>query len=171
MAYQQALRLRLRPERPWREHERLYTDLFADPAVAATLWPGRLGGVRTAEQASAMLSADIGHWREQSFGPWVFFEATSGVFVGRGGLRRTTVADRQCVEVLYAVRPDAWGRGYATEMATVAVAHARRLELTDIVGFTLTTNTASRRVLEKAGIRFDEQTFEHADLPHLLGRF
>lgn len=171
MAYQEAVRLRLRPERPWREHERLYIDLFADPAVSATLWPGALGGVRTAEQALEVLSADIGHWREESFGPWVFYEASTGVFVGRGGLRRRTVADRECVEVLYAVRSDAWGQGYATEMATVALAHAQRLGLADVVGLTTTRNIASRRVMEKAGIRFEEQTFEHAGLPHLLGRF
>ena len=170
MAYQQAIRLRLRPERPWREHERLYIDLFADPAVAATLWPTAMGGPRTAEQASEMLSADIAHWQDEQFGPWVFFEASTGVFVGRGGLRRTTLASRECVEVLYAVRSDAWGQGYATEIACVAVAHARRLGLTNVVGFTTTANVASRRVLESAGMRMEEHPFEHAGLPHWLGR-
>jgi ribosomal-protein-alanine N-acetyltransferase len=170
MAYQQAIRLRLRPERPWREHERLYIDLFADPAVAATLWPGALGGARTPEQSAEMLRADIDHWRDERFGPWVFYETATGMFVGRGGLCRTTVAGRRCVEVLYAVRSDVWGRGYATEMATVAVAHARRLGLADVVGFTAAANCASRRVLERVGMRFDEGPFEHAGLPHSLGR-
>lgn len=170
VAYQQAVRLRLGPERPWREHERLYIDLFADPAVAATLWPGSLGGPRTAAQATEMLSADIAHWREERFGPWVFFEKTTGVFVGWGGLRRTTLAGEECVEVLYAVRSDVWGRGYATEIASVAVAHARRLGLTDVVGFTTTANVASRRVLEKSGLRFDEYQFEHSGITHWLGR-
>ena len=171
VAYRQAIRPRLRPERPWREHERLYVDLFSDPAVAVTLWPGELGGARTAEQAAEILGADIAHWRQERFGPWVFYETASGVFVGRGGLRRTMVKGRRCVEVLYAVRPDAWGRGYASEMAMVAVAHARRLGLTEVVGYTTITNDASRRVLEKSGMRFDEKdTFEYAGLPHLLGR-
>jgi [ribosomal protein S5]-alanine N-acetyltransferase len=170
VASSRVIRLRLRAQRPWREHERLYADLFADPAVAATLWPGTLGGVRTREQSRGILDADIEHWLQERFGPWVFFEA-GGMFVGRGGLRRTTVAGRDCVEVLYAVRSDAWGRGYATEIAMLAVAHARRLGLTDIVGFTMTANLASRRVLEKAGMRFDErETFEYAGLTHWLGR-
>lgn len=169
--HQQAIRLRLRPQRPWREHERLYCDLFGDPAVATTLWPGALGGARSMEQSADILDADISHWRETQFGPWVFFEASTGVFIGRGGLRHTTVAGRECVEVLYAVRADAWGRGYATEMAMVAVAQARRLELNDIVGFTTTTNQASRRVLEKAGMQFDErEMFEYAGMTHWLGR-
>jgi RimJ/RimL family protein N-acetyltransferase len=170
VAYRQAVRLRLRPERPWREHERLYIDLFADPAVAATLWPGTLGGPRAPEQTAQMLSEDIAHWREERFGPWVFFEASTGMFVGRGGLRRTTLAGNECVEVLYAVRSDAWGRGYASEIACVAVAHARRLGLTDLVGLTTTANAASRRVMEKSGMRIDDDVIEHASLPHWLGR-
>ncbi len=171
MASRQAIRLRLRAERPWREHEHLYVDLFRDSAVAATLWPGELGGVRSAEQAAEILGADIAHWRAERFGPWVFYETASGVFVGRGGLRRTTVDGRTCVEVLYAVRSDVWGRGYATEMARVAIAHARHLGLTEVVGFTMRSNEASRRVLEKSGMRFDERdSFDYAGLSHLLGR-
>ena len=159
----------LRSERPWQEHARLYRDLFADPAVAATLWPGALGGPRSERQATAILAADIAHWQERSFGPWVFFETTTGVFVGRGGLRAADVAGRECVELLYAVRSDAWARGYGTEMARLAVAHARRLGLADVVGFTATTNHASRRVLENVGVRF-ESFFDRAGLPHWLGR-
>jgi ribosomal-protein-alanine N-acetyltransferase len=71
--------------------------------------------------------------------------------------------------VLYAVHPDLWGRGYATELARAAVERARELALTELVGFTLTTNLASQRVLQKAGLRF-ERTIEHARLPHWFGR-
>jgi RimJ/RimL family protein N-acetyltransferase len=73
------------------------------------------------------------------------------------------------VEVLYAVRSDARGRGYATEIAMVTIAHAHRLGLAEIVGLTATTNGPSRRVLESAGMRF-EAIVEHAGLPHWLGR-
>jgi RimJ/RimL family protein N-acetyltransferase len=159
----------LRCERPWLEHLALYRDLFRNPAIASALWPGALGGPRTERQARELLSADIHHWEERHFGPWVFFEQTTGVFVGRGGLRGTTIAGAECVEVLYAVRPDAWGRGYATEMARLAVAEGRRLGLGDVVGIAATSNLASRRVLEKAGLRV-EATVEHAGLPHWLGR-
>jgi RimJ/RimL family protein N-acetyltransferase len=160
---------KLRRERPWQEHASLYRDLFADPAVARALWPGKLGGPRSAGQASEMLTDDIRHWQEQSFGPWVFFELASGMFVGRGGLRRSSIAGGNCVEVLYAVRSDAWGEGYATEMATLAVGQARELGLAELLAWTATTNGASWRVLEKVGMRF-EAIVEHAGLPHRLGR-
>jgi RimJ/RimL family protein N-acetyltransferase len=99
----------------------------------------------------------------------VFFEANTSMFVGRGGLRATSVGGEECVEVLYAVRSDAWGRGYATEMATLAVACARRLELSEVVGFTAVSNRASRHVLEKVGMRI-ESRFERAGVDHWLGR-
>ena len=170
VATPQTIKLRLRYERPWLEHGQLYADLFADPAVAEALWPGALGGPRTRDQAIELLRADIEHWRREGFGPWVCCERATGVFVARGGLRRTTVRERPCVELLYAVRSDAWGLGYASEIAAAALAHAHKLGLTDLVGFTLTTNAASRRVLQKVGMRFEGETFEHAGLPHLLGR-
>jgi [ribosomal protein S5]-alanine N-acetyltransferase len=160
---------RLRAQQPWREHESLYRDLFADPAVASTLWPGKLGGARNARQSREILSADIEHWQDASFGPWVFFETTSGLFVGRGGLRRCRLAGEDSVEVLYAVRSDAWGDGYASEMAALAVAHARHLGLPQIVGFTAATNRASQRVLEKVGITLSDR-FQLAGVPHLFGR-
>jgi [ribosomal protein S5]-alanine N-acetyltransferase len=159
----------LRNERPWLEHLSLYRDLFSDPAVALVLWPGALGGPRSEDQIAEILSADIGHWHELGFGPWVFFERTSGLFVGRGGLRRSSIAGKECVEVLYALRPDAWGRGYATEIALLAIGESRRIGLDEVHGLVAPHNLASRRVLEKAGIRF-ETTVEHGGLPHLLGR-
>ena len=100
----------LRAERPWLEHADLYRRLFADPAVAATLWPGSLGGPRRPEQAIEILAADIIHWQTAGFGPWAFFELSTGAFVGRGGLRRSRVAGEDCVELLYALLPGVWGR-------------------------------------------------------------
>jgi RimJ/RimL family protein N-acetyltransferase len=160
---------KLRPERPWREHERLYRDLFADPAVAAVLWPREAPVLAAERHAREILGADIHHWQERSYGPWVFFEVATGMFVGRGGLRRSTIAGSECVEVLYALRHDAWGRGYGTEIAVLAVEQARRLGISEVVGVTATSNRASQRVLEKTGMRLQERV-DHAGLPHLLGR-
>jgi [ribosomal protein S5]-alanine N-acetyltransferase len=161
-------RRRLRYERPWQEHLPLYRDLFADPAVARMLWPAGAPGASLEERGQAVLADDIRHWHERSFGPWAFFAADSGLFIGRGGLRTTTVAGRQCVEVAYAVRPEEWGHGYATEMATVSVVHARKLGLTEVVGLSATGNRASLRVLEKCGMHY-ERTVQRAGMPHWLG--
>jgi len=99
---------RLRYERPWQEHLALYRDLFADPAVARMLWPAGSAGQPPEDRGQAVLAEDIRHWQERSFGPWAFFAGDTGLFVGRGGLRTTTVAGRECVEVAYAVRSEEW---------------------------------------------------------------
>jgi len=160
---------RLRGERTQGEHAPLYAELFGDADVAATLWPPPLGGPRTREQAGRLLAGDIDHWDRVGFGPWVFFEARRGGFIGRAGLRRTEIGGRPSVEVLFALCPEAYGEGYATEMAVKAVDSARALGLPEVCGFTLTTNVAARRVLEKAGLR-RERVLEHAGLPHWFGR-
>jgi len=160
---------RLRGERPRRDHAALYAQLFGSDDVAATLWPPPHGGARSPEQAHELLAQDVAHWDSEGFGPWLFFEAAGARFAGHAGLRCGTVGGAPSVEVLYAVSPDRWGRGYASEMAFAAVDRARALGLPGVVGYTLTTNHASQRVLEKAGLRF-ERTLDHAGLPHWFGR-
>ncbi len=74
------------------------------------------------------------------------------------------------VEVAYAVVADRWGQEFATEMAEAAVDVALRiLKLTSVVAFTLPSNKASRRVMEKIGFSY-EREFVYADLPHVLYR-
>lgn len=158
----------LRGERPVAAHASGYAELFGEPAVAATLWPDELGGPRTPEQAREILAEDIAHWERAGFGPWAWFERASGRFAGRGGLEETPVGGGG-VEVLYALVPACWGRGYATEVAVAAVARAREVGLGEVMGFTLTTNLSSQRVLQKAGMRY-ERVIEHAGRPHWLGR-
>jgi ribosomal-protein-alanine N-acetyltransferase len=156
-------------ERPRRGHAGHYVELFAEERVAATLWPGPGGGPRTAEQARAILRGDIEHWRRLAFGPGPFFTASAREFVGRGGLASTSAAGVQEIELLYAVRPELWGQGHAGRIAALSLQRARALGLSEVVGHTLLTNIASRRVLERAGFAF-ERVIEHAGLPHWYGR-
>ena len=63
-----------------------------------------------------------------------------------------------------------WGRGLASEMAAALLrSGGDGLAPGGIVAFTLTTNGASRRVMEKLGFRF-ERDIIHAGLPHVLNR-
>jgi ribosomal-protein-alanine N-acetyltransferase len=156
---------RLRGEPPSAQHLEALAVLWGDPAVAAWLWPGQLGGPRTGEQVAAMLAEELEHWRRHGFGMWVFYERASGALVGCGGLRRGDGG----VEVLYSLVSPQWGRGYATEIAQAAVAAAAALGLAEVVGYALPANVASLRVLTKAGLRFEGQ-IERAGLTHLLGR-
>ena len=156
---------RLSAERVREGHFELLVGLFQDPRVAATL-----GGPITVIEAKDRLEENDRHWNVNGFGFWVFHDKRSGVFVGRGGLRRVRIEGVFETEIAYAVASDDWDRGLATEMADAIVDIAfRKLNLADLVAFTLPTNMASRRVMEKVGFRY-ERDIQHAGLPHVLYR-
>jgi RimJ/RimL family protein N-acetyltransferase len=144
--------------------------LFGDPLVAATLWPGALGGPRTRAQVEAMVDDYLAHWARHGYGPWVFFDRDTGELVARGGLRRTVVAGHEETEVGWAVASSWWGRGLATEVGHAGVvAGFHEVGLPELVSFTLPDNLASRRVMEKVGFTYERDT-DHAGLPHVLYR-
>lgn len=112
----------------------------------------------------------LGCWDRDGFGWWVARNRTDGRFAGRGGLRRMRVLDRDEIELGYGFVPEFWGRGMATELATASVQVGFGfLGAKEIVTFTLPTNLASRRVMQKAGFQYDRD-FEYLKLPHVLYR-
>jgi len=145
-----------------------FDDLHAmhtDPRVMATL-----GGVRSRAATQRVLDGLMADWATDAFGYWLARDRASGRFAGRGGLRRVVLEGRPEVEVGYAFLPEYWGRGLATELAreSIRVGFAE-LGLPELVCFTLPTNHASQRVMERAGFRHVGDTV-WADLPHVLYR-
>ena len=148
-------------------------SLYQDPQVAETL-----GGLRTDEWIAERLAFELGHWTAHGFGAWVFVERGSGEFVGRGAVRHAQIAgmgllDGDQIELGYALRPEHWGRGLATEMAGAMVTVARdELCLPELAAWTLTTNRASQQVLEKTGFVY-QRDFEYRGVaaPLLLAGF
>jgi ribosomal-protein-alanine N-acetyltransferase len=81
----------------------------------------------------------------------VIVETASGEVVGtlRLGLREPGVAD-----IGYAIRPDRWSRGFATEAAGALLAALRlRLALRQVWATVDPDNAASLRVMQKLGFR------------------
>jgi [ribosomal protein S5]-alanine N-acetyltransferase len=139
--------------------------LDTDAEVMATL-----GGVRSENETWEYLRAGLEHWERNGFGTWVFRARESGEVIGTATLRRVEIEGRDEVEVGYRVAAAWWGRGIATEMARALVGVARdRLGLEEVVAFTLPHNIASRRLMEKAGFRY-QRDIEWARLPHVLYR-
>ena len=156
---------RLSAERLRPEHFGELDRLHRDQRVMATL-----GGLRSAAETRRQLRRNLGHWSRHGFGIWMFHARSDGRFTGRAGLRHVKVGGGAEIELLYALRPEAWGRGLATEMAEAILAIGfGDLGLAELVCFTLTTNLASKRVMEKAGFIY-ERDVTYADLPHVLYR-
>lgn len=156
---------RLRLDRPSWTDLPSYVQMNADPEVMATL-----KGVRSAEETGEIFARLIDHWDRFGFGWYTVRDRSSGRFVGRGGLRHVVIAGLDEVEIGYGFLAPCWGRGLATELASrCARVGFEALGLRSLVCFTLPTNLASRRVMEKAGFHFECET-EYADLPHVLYR-
>jgi ribosomal-protein-alanine N-acetyltransferase len=154
---------RLRPE-----HAPEQLQLLRDPRVTATLWP------RTEPPSEADvldgLTFKLEHWERYGFGMWLLRDRETGEMVGRGGLQYTYTAGLNDVEAGWAIIPERWGQGLATELAHACVEVGfEQLGLLEIVAFTLPTNVASRRVMEKSGFEY-EREIVHAGLPHVLYR-
>ena len=73
--------------------------------------------------------------------------------IGHGGLNY--VPEFAETEVLWALHPDAWGKGYATEMARAALAYGfDTLGLNLIFAITLPDNHASQAVMKRLGLTY-----------------
>jgi ribosomal-protein-alanine N-acetyltransferase len=156
---------RLRGERIGPEHEDALLTVLGDPRVGATL-----GGTMTREEVRALIGRDAEHWDEHGFGCWTFFDRETGAVIARGGISHADVEGDDEIEVAWAVAPDRWGQGYATELGAASVDVAfGRLGLPRLVSFTLVDNASSRRVMEKLGFEYVREIV-HADLPHVLYR-
>jgi [ribosomal protein S5]-alanine N-acetyltransferase len=141
------------------------TRMHLDPRVMDTL-----GGIRSPEVTHDWLARQLTHWQQYGFGLWLAYDRATGRFAGRGGLHHVEIDGRDEIEVGYALLPDSWGRGLATELARESIRVAFDvLYLPEIVCFTLTTNGASQRVMQKAGFRY-ERDLLYKDLPHVLYR-
>jgi [ribosomal protein S5]-alanine N-acetyltransferase len=158
---------RLRGRRPEPGDLPDYVRIFTDSRVDEDLWPADL---RTPDRVAEILKASIEHWDRWGFGAWTVLERSSERIVGRVGLEYTSKFGHPEVEVEWFIDPDAWGRGYATEMAEEAVRAAfTTLGLDTLISYTTPDNTASRAVMEKLGMTY-ERDVENAGLPHVLYR-
>jgi [ribosomal protein S5]-alanine N-acetyltransferase len=163
---------RLLAERLGSQHFADLSRMHHDPRVMKTLAPAGHpnGGMLSDEETRRFLDKDAAHWEQYGYGLWALRANSDGRFVGRAGLRHTQVGGTDEVELAYALVADAWGQGFATEIAGALVGLGfDQLGLATIVCFTLTTNRASQRVMQKAGFRY-ERDLIHAGLPHVFYR-
>ncbi len=131
----------------------LLVDLDADPDVMRYV----TGGEPTprAEITDDVLPAFL-RYREQGsgWGFWAVEERATGEFVGWFHLRPHRGGPSVDPELGYRLRTRYWGLGYATEGSRALVDTAfRDLGARRVYAETMAVHEASRRVMEKAGLR------------------
>jgi len=153
-------RLRLRQWRP--ADYGPFADLNADPRVME-FFPSVLTRAEsdgTADRCAAFV-------RERGWGPWAVELRRMGQFIGLVGLHvpSSALPFSPCVEVLWRLAFEHWGKGLASEAARAAVdVGFRSVGLEEIVAFTAIQNRRSHAVMVRLGMQ-PSGTFEHPELP------
>ena len=115
-----------------------------------------------ADRNEAGLAAD-------GFGLWALEVRGGPAFVGFTGIWRLPATNPHAgkVEVGWRLARTAWGNGYATEAAAVAVAYGFEVVgLDEVVSMTAAVNASSRAVMERLGMTRDTaDDFNHPAVP------
>lgn len=155
-------------------------ELDSDPDVTHYI----TGGVPTSreEVEREILPAFLRYYeRGDLYGFWAVVEKSSGDFLGWFHLRPHRDANPHEPELGYRLRKSAWGKGYSTEGAKALIRRGfAEPSVERIYAETMVVHTASRRVMEKAGLKL-VRTFhqawpyriegeEHGDVEYALTR-
>lgn len=126
--------------------------LDSDPAVRVFVDDGEPVDRQTTAET-------IAHWmgyyeRSEIFGFWAAIEKSTGHFLGWFHFRPHEGAPADRPELGYRLASSAWGCGYATEGSIALIDKGFESPLVScVVAETLAAHAASRRVMEKAGLR------------------
>jgi len=128
-------------------------SLNADPDVMRFITGGVPIGRGEIEED--LLPAFLGYYeRFDGYGFWAAVEKRTGEFLGCFYLTPHEGGAPGEAELGFRLRKSAWGRGYATEGSRALIRSGfTEFGLRRVVADTMAENIASRRVLEKAGLR------------------
>ncbi len=139
-------RLTLRPLVP--ADAEAYAAMRFHPEVARWLPPAPAD---PEEAVRSTIERFASGWSQRRYAPWGVFR--EGRLIGHGGLNY--VPEFGQTEVLWALHPSAWGRGYATEVARAALGYGfGTLSLDLIFAMTLPDNRASQAVMKRIGLTY-----------------
>ena len=148
-----------------------FAALNADPRVME-FFPKRL----TREESDVRVERIRRHWEEHGFGLWAVEAPGVAPFIGFVGLSVPSFEApfTPCVEIGWRIAADHWGKGYAREAARAVLDDGfKRVNLGEVVSFTVPANLRSRRVMERLGMTHSPaEDFDHPLLPegHSLRR-
>ena len=128
-------------------------ELWCDPFVTRYM-----GGPREKSKLKAGFDLDVKDPFAERFDLWPVVEKLTEKVIGHCGLLEKEVAGKMEIELIYVFSPDAWGKGYATEIARGLMRYAfEKLSIDRLIALIEPENEASERVAVKIGMRFDKE--------------
>lgn len=119
--------------------------------------------VKTIEESRAAISSIMEQYRTNGIGRWAVLLKETGEFIGWAGLKleRNVNGHESHYDLGYRFIQKHWGKGYASEAAAAFVDYGFNVMKLEKINATADpSNAASRKVLERAGLKFIE-TFDH----------
>lgn len=145
--------------RRWEENDRDdYARICCDPEVMR--WIGD-GSVKTPAAAADEIEAFERAWEDRGFGLFALELVCSGRLCGFAGLSvpRFLPEILPAVEIGWRLARDEWGKGLATEAAHRVMDFGfKEIGLERVVSICHVDNRASRRVMDKLGMRLERST-------------
>lgn len=138
-------------------------DLDGDPEVMRFLTGGKPTPRDVIENETLPRFLDF-YEHSEGFGFWAAIERSTGAFLGWFAFHPQEGGGSDEVELGYRLERSCWGKGYATEGSRALIRKGfTELGVRRVFAQTMAVNTASRRVMEKAGLAY-VRTF-HEDWP------
>ncbi len=159
---------RLVLRRPVMEDVAYYAEFYRDPQVTRYIPDAPRSLEETREEVAWHVNGPPGH---PELGLWATIHKETGRFIGRCGLLPWTIEGREEVEIAYALAPEYWGQGLASEAAGAILRYAwEQLSLTRLICLVIPENLASARVAEKIGMTLERRVdgLDGDDIPALI---
>ncbi|MBV9389989.1 MAG: GNAT family N-acetyltransferase [Chroococcidiopsidaceae cyanobacterium CP_BM_ER_R8_30] len=138
-----------------REEFRQLAPILADPQVMKFSPTGVLSVSQTQEKIESFISS----YAKYGFGKWAVIFKESDELIGYCGIAVETIDNREEKEIGYRLAPRVWGKGLATEAAAAALQYGFiQFRLPYMLNVVERANTASIRVLEKLGMKYERET-------------
>ncbi|WP_025128306.1 GNAT family N-acetyltransferase [Pseudomonas sp. PH1b] len=112
----------------------------------------------------------IDHWQRYGFGYWAIERLDRPrQIIGFGGIMQAHFGHEAGLNLYFRFSPEAWGQGYASEMARAALQLAfEELHAPWVIGLVRPDNLPSRRALERLGLSLNGQLDDFPGLPPSL---
>jgi len=124
----------------------------SDPEVMRFIGTGQ-------PQSAGQVREGLGHiqsvWKQHGFGRWALIHKPDKKLIGWCGLAFLDKTSE--IEIGYGIAKEFWGKGLTTEAAAATIRYGFEvLKLNRIVAVAMPENIASRRVMEKIGMRYEK---------------
>ena len=110
------------------------------------------------EQTKAVINSLIENWQQHRFGVWAVVDKKQQQLIGHCGFK--FLENTREIQIGYLLLKSYWGIGLGTEAALAALKYGFEIaKLQRVVAIAKPENMASRRVMEKVGMKYEKDAY------------